>query len=589
MPRAPVVPLRVIFRRFAPYARPHRGLIAAALALAIASPLLATISIGFFKVLVDRVLVPRDLGALWWVALGYAALTAVAGAVGFGRQCVGTLAGERFVLDLRRAVFDRLQLLSLSFFERRGLGDIIARATGDIAEIERLVVSGVFRGLSYLLRILFFTVALFYLRWELALASLIAVPVFGAAARSFSRRIKEATREQRRRSGALSAVVAESLANIPLVQAYNRQDTEAARLDTESLGRFRARMAATRLRATFAPLVDGIELIGTLIVVALGTYELAQGRISLGGLLAFAAYLTQLYSPVRSLGRLANTAYAASAGAERVLELLDERPAVVDRPRARALRRARGRLELDHVSFRYPGAGGLALRDVSFTAERGQVVALVGASGAGKSTLVKLLLRFYDPDAGAVRLDGHDLRDLTIASLRDNLAVLLQETLVFDGTIGANIAYGHPGADVTAIMRAAMSADVHDFAVALPDGYDTVIGQRGRRLSGGQRQRVAIARAMVRDAPVLVLDEPTAGLDGETRRRVLDPLHRLMTDRTTILISHDLSTAREADTILVLDRGRVVEHGDHATLLARCGGYARMYEAHAPERMTAAG
>lgn len=580
VPRAPVVPLRVIFARFWPYARPHRALLGTALVLAIGSALLAAASVGFFKVLVDRVLVPHDLGAFGWVALGYVGLTLGAGAVGFGRRVIGSLAGERFVLDLRGIVFDQVQALSLAFFEQRRLGDVITRLTGDIRSIERLVVSGVFRALSYLLRIVFFTGALFYLNWRLALASLVVIPLFAWLARRFAAKIKEATREQKRRTGALTAVIEENLSNIALVQAYNRQETAARQLNEQNVARFRARMTATRMRAAFTPLVDFTELAGTLIVAGLGTYELVQGQITLGGLLAFAAYLAQLYSPVRHLGQLVNTVYAASTSAERVLELLDERPAAADRPHARRLPRVRGHVRFDHVGFAYPGARSAALRDVSFTAEPGQLVALVGASGAGKSSLVKLLLRFYDPGAGTVRIDHHDLRDVTGVSLRANIAVLLQETLVFDGTIRDNIAYGRPGATDADLLRAARAADVHDFVQALPDGYDTVVGQRGRRLSGGQRQRLAIARAMIRDAPVLVLDEPTAGLDGESARRVLDPLRRLMADRSTLLISHNLTSVHDADTIHVLDRGGIVESGDHAALLARGGAYARLYAAH---------
>lgn len=578
---APAMPLRTVFARFWPYARPHRWLIGVAVVFAILTPALATVSIGFFKVLVDRVLVPHDLGAFWWVALGYVAVTVLAGAVTFGRQCVGALAGERFVLDLRRALFDRLQLLSLAFFDNRRLGDVMARMTGDVTDIERLVVSGVFRAISYTLQIVFFLAALFYLRWELALASLFALPLFWGTARWFSRRVKRATREQRRRSGSLSAVVEESLSNMSLVQAYNRQRSEAERLDRQSIGRFRARMAATRLRAGFTPIVDGIELLGLLLVVGIGTYELALGRLTLGGLLAFAAYLSQLYGPVRRLGQLANTAYAAAASAERVIEVMDEQPAVTDRPGAVTLGRARGRFELDRVSFQYPGAAEPALREVSLAVEPGQVVAVVGPSGAGKSTLLKLLLRFHDPSSGVVSLDRHDLRDVTLESLRANIAVVLQETLVFDATVGDNIAFGHPDATGADVARAAEAAGVSGLAAELPEGYGTAAGQRGRQLSGGQRQRVAIARAMVRRAPVLVLDEPTTGLDAESTQEMLSAWRRLAAGRTTIIVSHNLAAVRDADTIVVLDGGRVVEHGDHRSLLARDGTYARLHGAHA--------
>ncbi len=575
---APAVPVRQVLARFWPWARPHRALLALSMTLSVTTALLAAISIGFFKILVDQVLVPRDLRAFWWVALAYLGLTLVGGVVGFARRTVSALAGERFILDLRRSVFDRVQLLSLAFFERQQLGDVIARMTGDIKSIERLVVSGVAQALGYVLRIVFFTAALFYLQWQLALASLVTLPVFGLVSRRLSAKIKAATREQTRRSGALSAVVEESLANIPLVQAYNRQDAEAARLEEQNVARFRARMAATRLRATFAPLVDLVELTGTLVVAGLGTWMLARGELTLGGLLAFAAYLTQLYSPIRRLGQLVNTAFAASAGAERVIELLDQRPEVTDRRHARELVRCLGELRVEHLDFTYPHARTPALRDVSFVARPGEVVALVGASGAGKSTLVKLLLRFYEPTDGHLCADGADLRDLTVRSWRQHVAVVLQETLVFDGTIWDNIAYGRSNATDEEVLRAARAADVHDFATALPDGYRTVIGQRGRRLSGGQRQRVAIARAMVRNAPVLILDEPTTGLDSASTHRVLEPMRRLMADRTTLLISHDLTTTRVADRIVVLDGGEVVDVADHETLLSRCDTYRDLYQ-----------
>jgi ABC-type multidrug transport system fused ATPase/permease subunit len=302
--------------------------------------------------------------------------------------------------------------------------------------------------------------------------------------------------------------------------------------------------------------------------------------MTLGGLLAFMGYLTQLYSPIRGLGRLTNSLYSASAGAERIVELLQERPSVVDPPRPRRLGRALGAVSFESVSFRYPEAPADALRDVSFDIAPGEVVALVGPSGAGKSTVAKLLLRLYDPTAGAVELDGVKLPDLRLADLRRNVALLLQETLVFDASARENIAYGRPDAGDAEIEAAARVADADGFIRALPDGYATRLGQRGRRLSGGQRQRIAVARALLRDAPVLVLDEPTTGLDAESSQRVLEPLRRLMAHRTTLVISHNLLTVRDADRIVVVDGGRVVEIGGHDELLRLDGVYARLHRLH---------
>jgi ATP-binding cassette, subfamily B, bacterial len=489
--------------------------------------------------------------------------------------------------ELRTSFFRHLQSLSLGFFDRHQLGDVLSRVTEDVEEIEELVLSGVAAALSYLFQLIFFTGALFYLNWQLALVSLFVAPLFWLAARNFSRKIKRAAREERRRAGSISAVAEESLSNAALVQAYNRQNEETARFHRENEGTFAAQMAGTRLSALFSPLISLIELAGVLVVIAFGTYQLSQGAISIGGLLVFLVYLSMLYRPIKGFSSLINSYYAASAGAERIIEFLDEEPSVVEREDAVELPRAEGRLELDSVSFYYPDSEKASLEDVSMSVGPGEVVALVGPSGAGKSTVAKLLLRFYDPDSGAIRLDGHDLRDLTLRSLRDNVAVLLQETLVFDGTIRENIAYGKPGATEEEVVSAAEAADADGFIRSLPDGYETVIGQKGRLLSGGQRQRVAIARAMIRNAPVLILDEPTTGLDAESSEKVMAPLRRLMSGRTTVVISHNLMTVRDATNILVLEDGKITEEGTHDGLLAANGGYANLYRLHGePEEST---
>ena len=577
------VPVREIFRRFWPYARPYRPWLAVTLLFILLTPAVETATIWLFKQLVDDVLVPRTFGPFIWIAATYVALTLASGAISFLDDYLSAWIGERFLLAMRTDFFRHLQGLSPDFFERHPLGDVLSRLTGDIGSIETFVLSGVASTLSYALRILFFGGALFVLQWRLALVSLLVTPLFWLAARSFSRLIKQVSREQRRLSGTITSIAEESLASVPLVQAYNGQRAAVGRFHQQNLRRFAAQMAATRLRGLFSPIVDLIDLGGVIVVLGMGTWELSHGSLSLGGLLVFLAYLNKLYSPIRGLTRLANSIHAASASAERVIELLDRQPLVADRPGAVQLARARGRLVADDVSFRYPGSSANALQAVSFHVEPGQAIALVGPSGAGKSTMAKLLLRFYDPTAGHILLDGYDLCDVTLESLREQVAVVLQETLVFDGTIRENIAFGRPGATEAEIEAAARLADVHEFIASLPEGYDTSVGQKGRRLSGGQRQRIAIARAMVRDAPLLLLDEPTTGLDGETGWRILGPLRRLMDGRTTIVISHNLLTVRDADEILVLDQGRIVERGRHDDLLGAGGTYARRYHAFAAE------
>jgi ATP-binding cassette, subfamily B, bacterial len=581
---APAVPVRQVFRRFWPYARPYRRWLPLTLLFVALGPAIEAATIWMYKVLVDEVLVPQNFGLLIWVVLAYVGLTLAEGLVTFCDEYLSEWIGGRFIVSLRTALFGHLQGLSLGFFDRRSLGDMISRLSDDVEEIEELMLSGVTSSLAYLFQVVFFVGALFYLEWRLALVSLFVAPLFWFAARHFSRKIKRASREERRRSGSISAVAEESLSNAALVQAYNRQEGEIARFHRENEESFAAQLAATRLSSLFSPLVNLIELAGVIVVIGVGAYELSQGRLTIGGLLVFMVYLGGLYRPIRGLSSLLNSFYSASAGAERVIEFLDEKPSVEDKPWARTLHGVRGIVEFDSVRFSYPGAKKPTLDDVSFGVGPGEVLALVGPSGAGKSTVAKLLLRFYDPDAGSVRLDGHDLRDLTLHSLRENVAVLLQETLIFDGTVRENIAYGKPGATDEEITRAATAADAHEFIESLPDGYGTVIGQKGRLLSGGQRQRIGIARAMVRDAPVLILDEPTTGLDATSSEKVMAPLRRLMSGRTTIVVSHNLLTVRDATRIVVLEDGHVAEQGAHEELLERNGSYARLYRLHHSEK-----
>jgi ATP-binding cassette subfamily B protein len=575
--------VRWILARFWPETKPIRGRLYLSLLLVVIGPVLSTAALWLFKIVIDKVVVPHDFRLFPLLAGVYLGIAVVEGIVGFADQYVATSASERFVLALRAKVFSHLHRLSISFFESRPLGDLLSRLTGDIAAIEDLLITGAGQALTYLLQVLLYTGALFFLDWRLAGAALIATPGFIAAASYFSGRIKIASREKRKRTGALTAVAEESFNNAALVRAYDQSEQESERFREQTEGAFRAQMAATRLQALFAPLTDLLEVVGVLAVIGLSVFELASGRITIGGLLAFVGYATQLFSPLQGLGQLSNQVYAAAAGAERVIELLDEKPTVSDPEQPRPLVRATGALSLRGVSFRYPGGttnGGPtdALSDLVLDIEPGQKIAVVGASGAGKSTLAKLLLRFYDPDDGVIALDGIDLRELALTDLYRNVTAVLQETLVFDGTIRDNIRWGSPDATDDDIITAATAADAHEFITALPDGYDTRVGQRGRKLSGGQRQRVAIARAMIRDAPVLLLDEPTTGLDAESTARILAPLHRLMAGRTTIIISHNLLTVTDADRILYLEHGRIAGIGTHTQLVESNPGYAQLYQ-----------
>jgi len=555
---APAVSLRRTFREFWPQTQGLRWLLAAGVLFAILAALCEVIAIGLFGRITDEVLTTRDLNAFWGPAFTWLGLAVVAGLASLAGTYATAVGAERFLLRLRDRVYQHIQTLSPDFSENRRLGDLMARLTDDIEAIEELMASGLVKLVTTVASVIFFAGAAFYVRWDLALVTMALVPIFLIVSKVFASRFRVASARERLSNGDMNSVIEEGLANQSLVQSYNRQSGESERLHRAGRGWLRANLTQAWLAGLYGPAVQVLETVCLIVILGFGAWEIAAGRLTLGGLLAFAAYVAMLYPAVQNLGEIALTVSEAAAGSDRVMEILHDRPTVVDRPGAESLTaRSRGRIEFQHVGFRYPHRRRPALQDLSFTVEPGELVVCTGPSGAGKSTLAKLLLRFYDPGTGRILLDGTDLRDLTRASLRDNITILHQETLLFSGSIRDNIVYGRPDASPGEVAGAAELAGVHDFVRTLPRGYDTPVGQRGRLLSGGQRQRVAIARAILRDAPVLVLDEPTTGLDEVTAARVMEPLHRLMAGRTTILITHDLrQVPREARVIELAPAGR---------------------------------
>ena len=512
------------------------------------------------------------LGASTVAILGLAALR---GVFYYYQNVLASRVGQEVVLAMRRRLFAHLQRLSLRFHARSSTGDLLTRLTSDIAMLRELLVASTLSLVSEAVILVSFVVVMLLIEWRLAVVALLVIPVIFGLLTVYSARIREATREQRRREGKLAGRVQQVLAGIHVVQMFARESDEDERLGSLNARSLRSGLKATRLEAQLNRAVELSLAVATAATLWFGATQVMAGRLTPGELIVFVAYMQSFYRPLRRISRVAERASKASTCVERVTEVLDHAPDVRDGWRVAP--KLRGAIAFEGVEFAYE-VDRPVLRGIDLVVEAGQTVALVGPTGAGKSTLLSLVPRLYDPSQGAVRIDGQDVRELTLKSLRDQVSVVPQDGMLFGGDIRENIAYGRPEATDQEIEAAARAAQIHDFIMSLPDGYETTVGERGVTLSGGQRQRLALARAIVRDAPIVLLDEPTTGLDAESERLVVTALARLLAGRTAIVIAHRLSTVRGADLILVMAEGRIVDRGRHEELLARAGLYRNLCE-----------
>jgi ATP-binding cassette subfamily B protein len=517
------------------------------------------------------------LAVIHFAAISALMVVVVGAVASYTENYLTTKIGQLVMRDLRQTMYHHIQRLSLSFYDRNKIGDLISRVTSDVDAIQSFVSSALLGIVVDVLTLVGMLAVMFYFNWHFTLIALSVAPLLFLQVYGLTRRIKQATRAVRQKESEVVSVISETLSSIRVVKAFAREDYEEKRLEKETLASIEITLRARSIKAMLSPMVDVIVTAGTCVVLWYGAQLVLRGELTAGALVVFLLYLGKMYKPMRDLSKMTDTVSKAMIGVERIKEVIRTEDVVRDQPRARKAPRFRGEIEFERVYFGYRD-GRPVLKDISFHVEPGQFVALVGPTGAGKSSIIGLIPRFYDPVSGHVRIDGEDVRNFRLRSLRRQISFVLQETLLFRAPVWQNIAYGKPEALRDEIFRAARLANAHEFIERMPEGYETMIGERGATLSGGQRQRIAIARAIIRDSPILILDEPTSGLDTSSEKLVLEALERLMEGKTVIMIAHHLETVRKADVIFTLSDGRIVERGAHRELMARGGLYTQLYK-----------
>lgn len=567
-----------IYRRLWGEITPHWKLLAGSLGFSVVMAGMEMVPAALTQLLIDDAIKLRDWPLLKTLALALLAALILRTISHWARMKFTGVLAHRVLYQVRTKLYEHLQSLSISFYQNKRTGQIMSRVTNDVAVLEQFIVEGIRESVVNILRVVIIAAILFHTNPQLMLLTLVPTLPLIFMTRMFQKRIGTSYRDMRRRLADMNSILSDTIGGIRVVQIFGQEDFEAAKFRAKSAEFADAGNATQAMQAVFFPAVALAFGAGQVIVWLIGGREVLQGRLQTGELIMFSAYVSQFYAPVQTLASSANLFANTSASAERIYEILDTEPDIRSQEEATALPEMQGEIDLENVTFGYD-SGESAIENINLHVEAGQMIGLVGPSGSGKSTLVSLITRFYDVKDGAVKIDGHDIRDVDLKDLRANISVVPQEAYLFHGSVRDNIAYGRPAADFLDVMDAARAANAHDFILKLSEGYDTHVGERGAKLSGGQRQRISIARAILDDPKILILDEATSAVDTESEVAIQSALDRLMAGRTTLAIAHRLSTVKNADKLVVMEGGKIVEEGTHEELISLEDGlYKRLVE-----------
>ena len=527
--------------------------------------------------IIDQVLAHKDMSMLNQIAGGIVAVYFLRGIFLYGQTYLMSFIGQKVIIDIREDIYRHIQRLSLAYFEKRRTGQIMSFITNDVAAVQGALVDSMIELVTEGMTLLGSLAIMFYLHWQLSLLTLVTAPLVGQTMNVFGKKLRKSSTNIQERAADITSVLQESISSVRVIKSFAREEFEIERFKKENHQNFRAQMKNSQIMATLTPLIEFLAAIGVTAIIWYGGREVINGNLTAGSLIAFLVYAVNLSNPIKRLSRVYGNIQKALAAAERVFDVLDTQPEIKDMPGAATLAKIDGRVEFNHVTFEYK-PGEPALQQVQLTVEPGQVVAIVGPSGAGKTTIANLLPRFYDPSAGEITIDGIDIKTVTMKSLREQIGIVPQETILFNGSVYSNILYGRLDAAYDEVVNAAKAANAHQFITDMPEGYDTQIGERGSKLSGGQRQRISIARAILKNPRILILDEATSALDTESEKLVQEAVDKLMVGRTSFVIAHRLSTIKRAHVIVVMERGKLVEKGTHEELLALGGLYSKLYQ-----------